>query len=184
MLHILPGSTRERVAGFDMVIPAGFVVTHRYSPSWCSWTIEMVRVSLLTPSKLSASAWSGCQPSSSFAIFLSHWNSMGLTPVASIAKVTESLLGMILAALSGFKLIFGGSAVDKLCSIVSALLHLIKWSARIHNHLTNAQCSRIGNNSTSFVRNTASIFSFITSSYTWKDECGSISTFITFCIRH
>ena len=124
----LPGSTRERVADLDVELPARFVITHRYSPSWCSWTKEMIRALVLTPSKLSVASWRGCQMFSPFTDFLSHWYSMGPTPVASTVSVTESIQGMISVAFLGSKLIFGGWAVNILCSLICALY--ISLSAR------------------------------------------------------
>lgn len=127
----------------------------------------MVRVLLLTPSKLSSEAWSGSQLSSPSADLFSHWYSMGSTPVASTVKLTESIQGMTSFALSGLKTIFGGSAVGMFYMSQKKRVNIMTHKTP-KEYLTNSQYSRIGNNYANFVGNLTPISPHVILSHTWE----------------
>lgn len=127
----------------------------------------MVRVLLLTPSKLSSEAWSGSQLSSPSADLFSHWYSMGSTPVASTVKLTESIQGMTSFALSGLKTIFGGSAVGMFYMSQKKRVNIVTHKTP-KEYLTNSQYGRIGNNFANFVGNLTPISPHVILSHTWE----------------
>lgn len=127
----------------------------------------MVRVLLLTPSKLSSEAWSGSQLSSPSADLFSHWYSMGSTPVASTVKLTESIQGMTSFALSGLKTIFGGSAVGMFYMSQKKRVNIMTHKTP-NKYLTNSQYGRIGNNYANFVGNLTPISPHVILSHAWE----------------